>query len=123
MEKTLLLKLSDESEKKVVLPEGARFTFGPAIPFVRKGGGYPDRQEYAVRIYSDKTNDSLLAVFTGVCEVRDLSIAVHKKLLKESGRTLWHSDETGLEVSQSVSREERWEEDNTPRLTTGRKKK
>lgn len=59
----------------ITIPDGARITFGPAIPFNKKMGGggeyvTAERGTYAIRVYEGATDKSLIGVFTGVCEVR-----------------------------------------------------
>ena len=111
MSKTLLLKTA-EGDKRVDVDDDVTFTFGPAIPGPvgraarYEGGG---RSEYAVRLYKGKKSDqSIIAVFTGVHEVRWANIAVAKSVVKESGKTLWQSDEEGYFTTSKTKREKKF---------------
>jgi hypothetical protein len=99
----LLVKHADGKELKVTIPTGGRFTFGPVIPN-RKGSPY-NEHGYALRIYSGKSNDSLIAVFCDVRDVRDVNLPVSKLVVREGGNELWKSDEDGYEVSKKVKQE------------------
>lgn len=102
-DKTLLLTLGDGKESRVVVPEHCKVTFGPAIPGPAARNGYDNKAEYAVRIYKGATEKAgLLAVFTNVREFREESVKLSKLVIRESGKTLWQSDENGLEVTHSV---------------------
>lgn len=104
--KVLLLTLSDGKEMKVTIPNGARVTFGPTAPYQRKPGGWGEGggNSWSVRVYASKANDSLLAVFSGVAEFRPIDMPCSKLVIKEAGKSLWKSDETGYEVQESVER-------------------
>jgi len=104
----LLVKVSGGDELRVTLQAGSRITFAPNVPGGRGKGmnqyGEARPQGYAIRIYETAKNDSLVAVFTDVIEFRDVEIPVSKLVLREAGKTLWKSDETGFEVSTKVER-------------------
>ena len=101
-----ILALSVDGEFKIRVPEGGNVTFGPALPGVRKGGNFGDaRMEYALRVYGPGGAKDLRAVFTGIREFRDLDLPHSKAIVKEAGKTLWKSDETGYEVSTSVKKD------------------
>lgn len=101
-QRVLLVKTAD-GELRVTLPDDAKLTFGPAIPYERKGGDYgpPGRNEYALRVYKG-TKDNLLAVFAGVREFRDVDMPVEKLVIREAGKSVWKSDETGYHVETAV---------------------
>jgi hypothetical protein len=125
----LLVKHADGKELKVTIPTGGRFTFGPVIPnrkhwskpepilnlwatflqdirTLRTALGSPYNEHgYALRIYSGKSNDSLIAVFCDVRDVRDVNLPVSKLVVREGGNELWKSDEDGYEVSKKVKQE------------------
>lgn len=104
--KVLLVTLNGDKEMKVEIPSNSKVTFGPAIPGPsRRMDGYGSA-EYAVRVYDGATEKAgLLAVFTGVREFRIDTIKVSKLVIRETGKTLWSSDEDGLEVQHSVKRD------------------
>jgi hypothetical protein len=107
-EKVILLVETLKAEMKIELPEGASVTFGPAIPGPRDGS-FRGEREYALRIYGDGGKNDLRAVFTGVRSFREQSIPVATAVLKESGKTLWRSDENGFEVTTAVKRKKGFE--------------
>lgn len=66
---------ADELEEVVVdLPASARVTFGPDIPNHSKMPRPAETMVYCVRVYRDRTNASLCAVFPRVLEWRDCDI-------------------------------------------------
>lgn len=101
----VLLVRDDEGEFKITLPEGSRITFGPDIPFDKMKGSnntyHLNNKSYALRVYSGKTNDTLIAVFAGVHNFRPLDMPHAKLVIRESGKSLWKSDETGFETQTS----------------------
>ena len=102
--RTLLIKGS-EGEFKVTIPAGARVTFGPTIPFEPKGGGFQERvRGYSLRVYETAKNDSLIAVFANVESFRDITMPHAKLIVREAGKSMWKSDETGYETTTSVDR-------------------
>ena len=105
--RVLLVKVAGGDELRVTLTSGSRITFAPNVPGGRgKASQFGEMrpQGYAIRIYETAKNDSLVAVFTDVIEFRDVEIPVSKLVLREAGKTLWKSDETGFEVSTKVER-------------------
>lgn len=101
-----LLCMGSEGEFKITIPEGARVTFGPNVPFTPRANAYasPDRG-YSLRVYEGKGNDTLIAVFSNVASFRDITLPHAKLVVREAGKSMWKSDENGYEVSESVSRE------------------
>lgn len=100
-----LLCLGKEGEFKITLPEGARVTFGPNVPFTPKNGYVDHDRGYSLRVYEGKGNDTLIAVFSNVASFRDITLPHAKLVVREAGKSMWKSDENGYEVSESVSRE------------------
>lgn len=109
-ERVLLIQKSDKGELRATLPKGARVTFGPTIPYKNKGG-YDRTEGYSLRVYADKTQDSLLAVFCDVVSFRDVSMPVQKLVLREAGKALWKSDEEGYKVEQEVKVQRTFEDE------------
>ena len=100
------------TEQRVTVPGNARLTFGPTIPFEStRGNGYNGQPHrgYSLRVYATSKNDSLIAVFAGVESFRDITIQVEKLIVRESGKTVWKSDETGFKVEEEVKREKSWD--------------
>lgn len=104
---TLLVK-DHVSEFKVTLPPGARVTFGPTIPYQQKPGNFREDKGYSLRVYATKANDSLIAVFAGVEWFRDITMPLHRLIVREAGKTVWRSDETGYKVEEEVSKTREW---------------
>jgi len=103
--KTLIVKLNGEKELRVKCPAISKVTFGPAIPAPTRGN-FDGQREYALRIYDGATEKSgLLAVFTNVREFRVAEIEVDKLVIREAGKTIWQSDEKGLELTHSIKRD------------------
>lgn len=105
--RTLLIYTSN-GEEKVTLPVGARVTFGPTIPFEKKGGYDAPSKDYSLRVYENALNNSLVAVFAGVRSFRDIAIQHSKLVVREAGKSMWKSDESGYKVEESVEREKHW---------------
>lgn len=108
--RTLLVK-NLETEFKITIPPGSRVTFGPTIPFKAEKGGinqFNPGGGYSLRVYANSKNDSLIAVFGGIVEFRDISIPHAKLVIRESGKSLWRSDEDGYQVEESVQRDQEW---------------
>lgn len=109
-ERVILMRTA-EGEFKVTVPPDAKLTFGPAIPGPSKSRGYePSRMEYAVRIYKG-SKENLLAVFTGVYNFRDIEMPVAKLIVREAGKSVWKSDETGYKVEEDVKKSGRFVDD------------
>jgi len=106
--RTLLIYTSN-GEEKVTLPVGARVTFGPAVPFEKKDGYGRSQNEYSLRVYENALNNSLVAVFNGVRSFRDIAIPHSKLVVREAGKSMWKSDESGYKVEESVEREKFWD--------------
>lgn len=106
--RTLLVSTAKDGQFKIEIPDGAKLTFGPAIPF-GKGERYSgvSVSEYALRIYQG-SKENLIAVFTGVREFRDIDMPISKKVTSEAGKTLWKSDEGGYEVTQAVKKKSKF---------------
>lgn len=103
--KILCLRLGNNEETRVEVPADSKVTFGPAIPGPLRRGDYSSLAEYAIRVYNGATEKAgLLAVFTNVREFREESIKISKLIHRESGKSIWKSDEAGLEVHHSVKR-------------------
>lgn len=76
MKRRKILVKDSDGEFIIRVPEDAKLTFGPAIPFERRDGeDRPRRMEYALRVYRG-TKDNLVAVFSGVRMFRDLIIGI-----------------------------------------------
>lgn len=103
--RTIIVTLSDNTELRIVIPATSRLTFGPTIPYGKKEG-YVDRTiGYSLRVYSGKGADTLIACYCDVKQFRDLIIETSKVVIRESGKTVWKSDESGYTVEQNVERE------------------
>ena len=104
--KSILFTTVDGKEHRVDVPKGAKLTFGPAVPYAPKTQQAvymaSHAQGYALRIYD---GTMLLACFTGVAEFRDLSITKATVVVRESGKTVWKSDESGFSVSTEGTRQ------------------
>lgn len=104
--RVLIVKFSGGRESKITIPADSKVTFGPALPGPSSRGFAPHQMEYALRIYQGQTEKSgLLAVFTEVREFSD-SEEIQKAdlVVRESGKSLWRSDETGFETTTRVKR-------------------
>lgn len=112
--RTILCK-DDRGEFKIEVPDGAYLTFGADVPF-EKNNGY--QKHYALRVYSDKSKNKILATFCRVEWFRDLEMKMSRLIVREEGKSLWKSDEDGYEASQSVRRSQSWE-DSTKMLGSG----
>lgn len=110
-QRVLLVKTSDDKEKRVTLPVGARLTFGPTIPY-GKGQSYDASHGYSLRIYEGKGQDTLVAV---ICDVRtfwDIDIHIDTLILKREGKTAWESSSDGsLKVNTEVKVSSTFEEE------------
>lgn len=103
--KTFLLSMSDGKDLKIETPEGSRITFGPTIPGKRGASntyGNDAQSGYSLRIYENKKNDSLIAVFCDVRSFRDITLPCSKLIIREAGKSVWKSDEEGFKVEQEV---------------------
>lgn len=107
--KRVLLLKTNEGELKIEIPDDAKITFGPAIPFARKAErvSYTGQSEYALRIYRG-TKDNLIAVFAGVYSFRDITIPVQKLIVREAGKSIWKSDEEGFEIETAIKKDANW---------------
>lgn len=105
--KTLLLSTVD-GDIRITIPAGGRVTFGPAIPFQRKPGYAVEASAYALRVYENSKNDSLIAVFGGVKAFRDITLPHAKLIIREAGKSVWKSDEEGYKVETEVNRAKEW---------------
>lgn len=94
---------------KVEIPVGARLTFGPTAPYAGKNGYGAGCGDYSLRVYTSSKNDSLVAVFAGVVSFRDITIPVSKLIIREAGKSIWKSDETGYAVENEVKYDKSWE--------------
>lgn len=102
----LQLIKGDDSELRIEIPKTARVTFGPSVPYTPKNGfGQHQGSGYSLRVYEDTTQNSLVAVFSNIVSFRDLTIPCFKAIVKESGQTLWKSDEEGYQVETKVKKE------------------
>ena len=110
----VLLCKDAEGEFKVVIPADSKVTFGPTIPYSPKNG-YPGSNHYSLRVYKGSNKENLIAVFAGVERFRDVSLDVQRLVIRESGKTVWKSDETGYKVEENVERQRSWE-DELPKL-------
>lgn len=100
-----LMGKDDQSEFRVVLPVGARVTFGPDIPNQRANHMHDGQRSYALRVYAGRGNDTLIACFSHVQWFRDTALDVSRLIIREAGKTLWKNDEKGYEVNTSVQRD------------------
>lgn len=105
--RTLMLSTTD-GDYRISIPAGARVTFGPAVPYAPKNT-YEHRQEgYSLRVYENSKNESLMAVFSGVKNFRDIAIPHAKLIVREAGKSVWKSDEEGYKVENEVKRSKKW---------------
>lgn len=110
--RTLMIQMKDD-EYRVTIPAGARVTFGPTIPYQKKSkNGYASESHdgYSLRVYENEKNDSLIAVFSGVSSFRDIAIPHAKLIIRESGKSVWKSDEEGYKVEHEIKKEQTFEE-------------
>lgn len=107
--RTLLVKDGD-GDFRVQIPDDATVTFGPTIPYEPKRG-YSGGNHYSLRVYEGRSKDKLLAVFGGVQHFRDMTLDVSRLVVRESGKSVWKSDETGYKVEEEVNRAKSWEEE------------
>jgi len=105
--RTLLLNTAD-GDMRITLPDGARVTFGPSIPYQKKDSYSAGREGYSLRVYADKGTDSLIAVFGGVNSFRDINLPLAKLIIREAGRSVWKSDEEGYKVEAEVKHKQAW---------------
>lgn len=104
--RTLLVTEQGGTEFKITIPAGGRVTFGPTVPYAAKAQQFGSSQGWSLRVYESAAATSLIACFSGVAAFRDVDIPHARAIVKESGKTLWKSDETGYEVTESVQREQ-----------------
>lgn len=118
--RTLVMDTIDGTVR-VTIPPGSRVTFGPTIPYAQKSQSYGESRDrgYSLRVYETKSNDSLIAVFSGVRSFRDTAIPHHKLLIQEAGKKVWKSDETGYKVENEVTTNRQWVDFNNPQLGEG----
>lgn len=106
--KSLILYLNNGKEKKIVVPKEAKLTFGPGIPgprTINQGSFTSNDREYCLRVYVGDKESGLIAVFAGIREFRDLSIACDEMVIREAGNTVWRNDETGYKHETNVNYE------------------
>lgn len=103
MERTLLIK-DGTGEFKVTVPDGAKLTFGPDVPFEGKAERQFGQRSYSLRVYEDQSKANLIACFNNVAWFRDIAIPHARLVIREEGKSLWKSDEDGYEVQQSATR-------------------
>ena len=103
--RTLLVKDGD-GDFRVQIPDDSTVTFGYS----------GSSSHYSLRVYEGHSKDKLLAVFGGVQQFRDVTLNVERLIVRESGHSVWKSDETGYKVEAATKREKSWE-DELPRLT------
>lgn len=104
--KRILLLKTNEGELKVTIPNDAKITFGPSIPYAKKND-FGRVADYSLRIYKG-TKENLIAVFAGVYSFRDITIPVQKLVVREAGKSIWKSDEEGYEFNQEKKFESNW---------------
>jgi hypothetical protein len=106
-ERTLLVK-DREGEFKVALPEGAKLTFGPNVPYAGRNGYVAETKSgYALRVYVG-TKENLIAVFANVEWFRDVTLDVARLVVREAGKSVWKSDEKGYRTETAVKRDRKW---------------
>lgn len=111
--RTLLVQETSDKEFRITIPEGAMVTFGPTAPYTQTGkGGYGMSSDkgWSLRVYASKAKTDLMAVFSGVQSFRDISMPHAKLVIRESGKSVWKSDEEGYKVEEETKREKGWEE-------------
>lgn len=102
-----------EGQFKLDVPEGARLTFGPDVPFERRGPGVYDRpfagnaRAYALRVY---IGDELIACLAGVHWFRKETIPMSRLIHVETGRKVWESSKDGYKVEEAVKRDGDWKQ-------------
>jgi hypothetical protein len=67
------LASDSNGEFKIEVPDSARLTFGPNVPYVKKVGYSSEDRGYALRIYDGSGTDKILACFCNVLWFRELT--------------------------------------------------
>lgn len=106
----LLLTKDDGSEVRVVVNAKHRLTFGPwSVPGKNEQDRYGNqgRSRGTLRVYE---GTSIIAVFSGVVEFRDLSMETAKLVVREEGRKVWKRDDGSYESTEGVTQTKYWQE-------------
>lgn len=82
---TYLLTMSDDTLRKVTVPDTWKVTFGPLVPGSKGIEGMNGRAGICLRFYEDK--DKQRAVFTDVKSFRDTSIAIEERVTRTQQET------------------------------------
>jgi len=115
-----------DGDFRIQIPDDATVTFGPTIPYTPKEGRFGGGNHYSVRVYEGHSKDKLLAVFAGVQHFRDQVIPVERLVVRESGKSLWKSDEGGYHAETEVKHSSFWGDDlvkDGPKMLPPTKKK
>lgn len=109
---TFLLETKNGQQRKVEVPSTWRVTFGPTVPFERKGGGgrYSD-ELWALRFYDGK---ELKAIFTDVRSFRDMSISIQEKMIKVQRQTFNKEGSKGGKAVVAEAKIETWVDPDNP---------
>jgi len=117
--RTYLLELKNGGQRKLTVPAGWKVTFGPTVPFERKGSaGYRgDEGTWALRLY--EKGDRLRAIFTDVRSFRDLSISVEEKRIRTKRQTIEKASSKGGKAVVAEAKIEEWVNPDDPDASSG----
>lgn len=112
--KTYLLETKNGGQRRLTVPSSWKVTFGPTVPFERKGaGGYRgDEGTWALRLY--EKGDKLRAIFTDVKSFRDMDIQVQEKRITTKRQTVEKADRHGGKNVVAEARIEEWVDPDSP---------
>lgn len=99
-----------DGQFKLDVPEGARLTFGPDVPFERRGHNGPfttPSRAYSLRIY---IGDELIACLAGVHWFRKETIPMSRLIHVETGRKVWESSKDGYKIEEAVKKDSDWKQ-------------
>lgn len=99
-----ILVFDIQTQFTVTVPDKAKITFGPTIPYPARQQGVirtPDERGYSLRIY-EGNKENLLAVFPGVTGFRDMSLEIEEH--EEAAPRDLEMSETGRNTEEAPRR-------------------
>ena len=113
-QKTYVLELKNGGQRRLTVPANWKVTFGPTVPFERKGaGGYRgDEGTWSLRLYEG--SDKLRAIFTDVRAFRDTSIVITEKRIRTKRQTVDKASTKGGKTVIAEARIEEWVDPDSP---------
>ncbi len=105
--KTYILTLRNGNLRKVTVPATWKTTFGPTVPFERKGGGFNSGESWALRFY-EGAKENLRAIFTDVASFYDESIEIMERVTSTQRKVTQRATRQGMKDVLVEARVTEW---------------